>query len=83
MSPKGSITSEILKCAFEKIDELQIYKRTEQRIHMALFDVHNSRLQVPFLRTLTTQLTVGNLALDYQMARTMASRKLQGAEWML
>ena len=49
-STKGSITSEILKHAFERLDQLNIYPRTPQLTPFALFDAHNSRLQVPFLR---------------------------------
>ena len=49
-SPKGSITSEILKQIFERLDDLGVYERTEGRVPMALFDAHDSRLQVPFLR---------------------------------
>ena len=50
MSPKGSITSEILKCLFEKLDKLQICERTENRTPMILYVALNSRLQVPCLR---------------------------------
>jgi hypothetical protein len=48
-SPKGSITSEILKQAFERLDKLGIYERTPNLIPFSLFDAHDSRLQTPFL----------------------------------
>ena len=49
-SKKGSITSDILKCAFERLDQLGVYERRPNLKPMALFDAHDSRLQVPFLR---------------------------------
>ena len=54
-SPKGSITSEILKQIFERLDDLGVYERTEGRVPMALFDAHDSRLQVPFLRYINNE----------------------------
>ena len=53
-SPKGSITSGILTAAFERLDELGVYKRTTTLTPFALFDAHDSRLQVPFLRYINT-----------------------------
>jgi hypothetical protein len=50
-SPKGSITSEILREAFERLDTLGLYDRVPGGpIPLVLFDAHDSRLQVPFLR---------------------------------
>ena len=49
-SKKGSITYNILRTAFDRLDELQVYDRKEGITPMALFDAHDSRLQVPFLR---------------------------------
>jgi len=49
-SKKGSITSDILKSTFERLDESNIYKRTAILKPFALFDAHDRRLQVPFLR---------------------------------
>ena len=43
-SPKGSITSEILKQIFGRLDNLGVYERTDGKVPMALFDVHDSRL---------------------------------------
>ena len=48
-TPKGSITSSILRVAFKRLDELGIYKHTPHLRPFALFDVHDSHLQVPFL----------------------------------
>jgi hypothetical protein len=49
-SPKGSITSEILRKAFQQLDALGIYQRIPGGpIPLVLFDPHDSRLQVPFL----------------------------------
>jgi hypothetical protein len=53
-SPKGSITSTILKKAFERLDNLKVYERVPGRVPFALFDAHDSRLQVPFLRYVNT-----------------------------
>ncbi len=50
-SPKGSITSEILKEAFQRLDCLKIYERVPGGpTPFVLLDAHDSRLQVPFLR---------------------------------
>ena len=49
-SKKGCITSEILMTALKRLDDLGVYKRTETLTPMGLFDAHDSRLQVPFLR---------------------------------
>ena len=49
-SPKGSITSCILREAFKRLDDLGVYERTSTLRPMALFDAHDSRLQVAFLR---------------------------------
>ena len=53
-SPKGSITSEILTAAFRRLDNLNMYRRTPTLNPFALFDAHDSRLQVPFLRYINT-----------------------------
>ena len=51
MSPKGSITSELLKQIFQRLDDLGVYKRSPNGpIPFGLFDAHDSRLQLPFLR---------------------------------
>ena len=55
-SKKGSITSEILKHAFERLDQLGIYACTPELTPFALFDAHDSRLRVPFLRYINEQL---------------------------
>ena len=47
---KGSITSDILRAAFERLDQVGVYTRTPALTPFALFDAHNSRLQVPFLK---------------------------------
>ncbi|CAJ1940936.1 unnamed protein product [Cylindrotheca closterium] len=56
VSPKGSMTSEILKKALETLDKLGVYPRT---LHgptpMCLFDGHDSRLQVPFLEYINSK----------------------------
>jgi hypothetical protein len=50
-SPKGSITSEILREALERMDALGLYERVPGGpIPFVLIDAHDSRLQVPFLR---------------------------------
>ena len=50
-TPKGSMTSEILKTALKVIDDLGIYERTEDGpVPMCIFDGHESRLQLPFLQ---------------------------------
>ena len=49
-SPKGSISSYILRTAFQRLDDLGVYERTPSLKPFALFDAHDSRLQVPFLR---------------------------------
>ena len=49
-TPKSSITSEILKKAFKRLDNLNMYPRTASLTPMVLFDAHDSQLQVPFLR---------------------------------
>ena len=46
---KGGITSGILRAAFKRMDDISLYDRMEGRIPMALFDSHNSQLQVEFL----------------------------------
>jgi len=48
-STKGSIISSILRAAFERLDDLGVYERTPILKPFALFDAHDSRLQVPFL----------------------------------
>ena len=55
-SKKGSITSDILKAAFQRLDELGVYTRTPFLNPFALFDAHDSRLQVPFLRYINSPL---------------------------
>ena len=47
---KGGITSGILRAAFKRMDDIGLYDRTEGRTPMALFDAHDSRLQVEFLQ---------------------------------
>ena len=47
---KGCITSDILTAAFKRLDDLGVYQRTPDLNPFALFDAHDSRLQVPFLR---------------------------------
>ena len=54
---KGSITSEILRTALERLDELGVYERTPDRKPMALFDAHDSRLQIPLLRYINNPVT--------------------------
>jgi len=51
---KGSITSDILTAAFKGLNDLGVYQRTSNLKPFALFDAHNSRLQVPFLRYINT-----------------------------
>ena len=53
-SPKGSITSKILAAVFKRLGDLKIYRHTPTLTPCALFDAHNSRLQVPFLRYINT-----------------------------
>ena len=53
-SKNGSITSDILRQVFQKLDELEVYRREESLIPMVLFDAHDSRLQLPFLRYINT-----------------------------
>ena len=48
-SSKVSITSEILRATFEKLDNIGVYEREENRKPFCLFDTHDSRLQVSFL----------------------------------
>jgi len=49
-TPKGSVTSDILKQVFERLDNMGMYERVDGRVPMALFDAHDLRLQVPFLQ---------------------------------
>jgi hypothetical protein len=50
------MTSEILKTALKVIDDLGIYERTEGGpIPMCIFDGHESRLQLPFLKYVNQQ----------------------------
>ena len=49
-SPKGSITSEIIKTVFARLDSLGVYEQTPVPNPVAIFDAYDSRLQVPFLR---------------------------------
>ena len=50
VTPKGSITSKILRKALETLDNLGIYQRSEGGpTPMIILDGHDSRLQVPFL----------------------------------
>ena len=51
---KGSITSDILTAAFKRLDDLGVYQRTSNLKPFALFNAHDSRLQVPFLRYINT-----------------------------
>ena len=48
-SPKDSISSSILRAALKRLDDLGVYERTPNLKPFALFDPHDSRLQVPFL----------------------------------
>lgn len=50
VTPKGSMTSEILMSALKKLDDLGIYERIpDGPTPMCVFDGHDSRLQLPFL----------------------------------
>ena len=49
-SPKGSITSVILRTIFERLDDIGVYDRKSGVIPFALFDAHDSRLQLPFMK---------------------------------
>jgi hypothetical protein len=50
MDDKGSMTSEILAETLRKLDELNVYPRTQGGpIPCCLFDAHESRLQIPLL----------------------------------
>ena len=49
-SKKGSITPDIIKHAFKRLDQLGIYTHTPELTPFTLSDTHDSRLQVPFLR---------------------------------
>jgi hypothetical protein len=50
MTKKGSMTSEILAKVPDRLDELDVFPRTEGGpLPFCLFDAHDSRLQVPFL----------------------------------
>ena len=50
MTPKGSITSDILAASLKRLDDLGVYERTENGpTPMVLLDGHESRLQLPFL----------------------------------
>ena len=51
---RGGITSDILTAAFKRLDDLGVYQRTSNLKPFALFDAHDSRLQVPFLRYINT-----------------------------
>ena len=50
MHQKGCISSDILTAAFKRLDDLGVYQRKNDLKPFALFDAHDSRLQVPLLR---------------------------------
>ena len=87
-SPKGSITSEILKLAFRRLDDLGVYERVPGvRMPFALFDAHDSRLQVPFLRYINTdphrwKVCIGlpNGTGKWQRLATLQSRMVSGKQ---
>lgn len=47
---KRCVTSDILKSAFERLNTLRVFERTPTLKPFTLFDAHDSRLQIPFLR---------------------------------
>ena len=50
ITQKGSMTSEILAKAIDKLDELDVYPRVPGGpIPCLLLDAHDTRLQIPFL----------------------------------
>ena len=53
-SENGSITSEILKEAFETMDHSGLFPRTESIKPFALVDAHGSLLDIPFLSYINT-----------------------------
>ena len=55
-SKKGLITSNILQHAFGRLDQLGIYARTPDVTLFALFNTHDSRLQVPSLKYINEEL---------------------------
>jgi len=61
---KDSITSEILKEDFKRLDDLNVYPRTASLTPMALFDAHDRRLQVPFLRYVKNPEHLWNACID-------------------
>ena len=57
-SPKGGITSELLKQMLQRMDELELFPRTlGGPIPFIQLDGHGSRLQLPFLRYILTPAT--------------------------
>ncbi len=50
-SPKGGITSKLLKAMLERMDSLDLFPRTEGGpLPFLLLDGHGSRFQLPFMR---------------------------------
>ena len=57
MTPKGSVTSDILAMVLKRLDDLGACERTpDGPTPMGLFDAHDSRLQLPFLLHCNTPL---------------------------
>ena len=54
-SESGSITSQILKEAFETMDHYQLFARSDTVKPFALLDAHGSRLEIPFLEYVNTE----------------------------
>lgn len=60
-TPSGSITSEILQKVFKRLDDLGVYERVEGGPSpCGLFDAHDSRLQLPFLRYINEKVPYGS-----------------------
>jgi len=60
-TPTGSINSDILMKAFKRLDDLGVYERNEGGpIPCALFDAHDSRLQLPVLRYVNEKVAYGS-----------------------
>ena len=59
-TPTGSITSNILKSALKRLDDLNVYERKEGRpIPCLLLDAHDSRLQLPVLQYVNEKVKYG------------------------
>ena len=52
-SPKGSITTEILRDILATLDKLEVYERKDGIIPCVLLDGHGSRFGLPFLQYIT------------------------------